>query len=36
MLAVEFIEFAIIRRVMLGAVPPVPVTTLCDEKFFEG
>src|SRR5258708_21518741 len=35
MFAVEFIKIAVIGRVMLGTVPPVPIAALRDQDFFE-
>src|SRR5579862_2324859 len=34
MLAVEFVEIAIVGRVMLRSVPPVPIAAFGDQKFF--
>jgi len=36
MLAVKFVEVAIIRRVMLRTVPPVPVAALGNQDLLEG
>ena len=36
MLAIEFVELAVVRGVMLRTVPPVPIATLGDEQFFKG
>src|SRR5208283_6199441 len=36
MLAIEFVKVAVVGRVMLGAVPPVPVAALGNHDFFEG
>ena len=36
MLAVKLVEVAVVGRVMLGTVPPVPVATLGDEQLLPG
>ena len=36
MLAVEFVEFAVVGGMVLRAIPPVPVTAFGDQDFFEG
>src|SRR6185437_10299130 len=36
MLAIEFVEVTIIRRMMLRAVPPVPIAALCNHQLFKG
>ncbi len=33
MLAVELVEIAVVGRMMLGAVPPIPVAALRDQNF---
>src|SRR5215469_11330749 len=35
MFAIEFVEFAVIRRVVLRPVPPVPVAPLSDQQLFD-
>src|SRR6478752_9507272 len=35
MLAIEFVEFAVVGRMMLRAVPPVPIAAFGNEQFFE-
>ena len=34
MLAIELIQFAIVRGMVLRAIPPIPVTTFRDQQFF--
>ena len=36
MLAVELVEFAVVGRMVLRAVPPVPVAAFGDQDFFKG
>src|SRR5580704_19308440 len=36
MLAIQFVEFAVVRGMMLRAVPPVPIAAFGNEQFFEG
>src|SRR5260370_41504843 len=35
MLAIEFVKVAVVGRVVLWSVPPVPVATFGDEQFLE-
>ncbi len=35
MLAIEFVEFAVVGRMMFRAIPPVPVAAFGDQDFFE-
>ncbi len=36
MLAIKFVEIAVVGRVMLGTIPPVPVAAFGDQNFVEG
>src|SRR5256885_17229488 len=33
MLAIELVEVSIVRGMVLGAIPPIPITALSDEQF---
>src|ERR1700738_1265887 len=35
MLAVKLVEVAVVRRMVLWAVPPVPVAALCNQDFLK-